>query len=71
MNLDWANEQSSKHILHMKILKLANSLGVGFAFPSSTLMIEQFPDKKGADINYNIDEKRIQDILDAINKPVE
>lgn len=71
VNLDWNSEQSSKHILHMKILKLASSLGVGFAFPSSTLMIEQFPDKKGVEINYNTDENRIQDILDAINKPVE
>jgi len=67
VNLDWNTEQSSKHILHMKILKLASSLGVGFAFPSSTLMIEQFPDKKGAEIEYNTDEKRIQDILKAIN----
>jgi len=67
VNLDWNSEQSSKHILHIKILKLASSLGVGFAFPSSTLMIEQFPDKKGVEINYNIDEKRIQDILKSIN----
>ncbi|MHB1196265.1 MAG: mechanosensitive ion channel family protein [Lutibacter sp.] len=69
VNLDWANEQSSKHVLHMKILKLANRLGVSFAFPSSTLMIEQFLDKKSVDSNYNIDEKRIQEILDAINLP--
>ena len=68
VKLDWANEQSSKHKLHMKILKLANSLGVGFAFPSSTVMIEQFPDKPVFDINYNIDENRIQGILDDINK---
>ncbi|HEY9220606.1 MAG TPA: mechanosensitive ion channel family protein [Lutibacter sp.] len=67
VNLDWANEQSSKHILHMKILKLANSLGVGFAFPSSTLMIEQILDKKSVDSNYDVDEKRIQEILDSIN----
>lgn len=67
VNLDWNSEQSSKHILHMKILKLASSLGVGFAFPSSTLMIEQFLDKKGVEIDYNTDEKRIQEILDAIN----
>ena len=71
VNLDWTSEQSSKHKLHMKILKLAHSLGVSFAFPSSTLMIEQFPDKTVFDINYNTDEKRIQEILEAINKPVE
>lgn len=69
VNLDWSNEQSSKHKLHMKILKLASSLGVGFAFPSSTLMIEQFPEKPLFDINYNMDENRIQKILDDINLP--
>jgi len=42
-DLDWGQEQESKHILHMAILKLADSLGVQFAFPSSTLMIEEFP----------------------------
>lgn len=67
VNLDWADEQTSKHLLHMKILKLAGSLGVGFAFPSSTLMIEQILDKKSVDSNYDIDEKRIQEILDSIN----
>ncbi|MFO7674116.1 MAG: mechanosensitive ion channel, partial [Lutibacter sp.] len=69
VNLDWSNEQSSKHKLHMKILKLASSLGVGFAFPSSTVMVEQFPDKQVFDINYNVDENRIQKILDDINLP--
>ena len=67
VNLDWNSEQTSKHALHMKILKLAKSLGVGFAFPSSTVMIEQFPEKQIFDTNYNIDENRIQKILDAIN----
>ena len=41
--LDWGEEQASKHILHLAILKLAASLGVEFAFPSTTMMIEQFP----------------------------
>lgn len=69
VNLDWSSEQSSKHKLHMKILKLASSLGVGFAFPSSTVMVEQFPDKPVFDINYNTDENSIQKILDDINLP--
>ena len=68
VNLDWSSEQTSKHVLHMKILKLASSLGVGFAFPSSTVMIEQFPEKQIFDTNYNIDKKRIQKILDSINE---
>ena len=41
--LDWGQEQESKHILHLGILKLAETIGVQFAFPSSTLMIEEFP----------------------------
>jgi len=67
VNLDWNNEQASKHALHMKILKLARSLGVEFAFPSSTVMIEQFPERKSFDTNYDIDENRIKEILDSIN----
>lgn len=71
VNLDWNNEQASKHALHMKILKLAHSLGVEFAFPSSTLMIEQFPHKKATEPIYNTDENRIKEILDAIILPQE
>jgi MscS family membrane protein len=69
VNLDWNSEQSSKHKLHMAILKLAAEMGVEFAFPSTTVMIEQFPEKKSAAVNYNIDNARIQQIIDDINKP--
>ena len=44
--LDWGQEQESKHILHMGIVRLAASLGVEFAFPSTTMMIEEFPGKE-------------------------
>jgi MscS family membrane protein len=54
-SLAWGTEQSSKHRLHMAIVKLAKELGVDFAFPSSTLMIENFPEKKGFNPKYNID----------------
>ncbi|MBT8245980.1 mechanosensitive ion channel domain-containing protein, partial [Winogradskyella sp.] len=43
VSLAWDVEQASKHKLHMAIVKLAYALGVDFAFPSTTLMIEQFP----------------------------
>lgn len=61
--LDWDSEQTSKHKLHMEILKLAKDLGVEFAFPSSTLMIEQFPDKKSISMPYNPDKERISKII--------
>jgi len=67
--LDWNSEQSSKHSLHMDILKLAAQLGVEFAFPSSTLMIEQFPENKSQALKYNTDENRIKQIIDDISNP--
>ena len=66
--LDWDLEQSSKHSLHIKILELAAKLGVDFAFPSTTVMIEQFPEKKGIGIDYDIEKKRIQQIIDSIKQ---
>jgi len=70
VNLDWNSEQASKHKLHMAILKLAADMGVEFAFPSTTVMIEQFPEKKKDAVKYTVDNKRIQQIIDEINKPV-
>ncbi|MAD97919.1 MAG: mechanosensitive ion channel protein MscS [Flavobacteriaceae bacterium] len=68
-SLDWSVEQASKHKLHMAILKLAAALGVEFAFPSTTVTIEQFPDKKDLLPKYNTEDeimqKTVQDILDA------
>ncbi|MFC2109164.1 mechanosensitive ion channel family protein [Bacteroidota bacterium] len=55
----WAGEQSSKHRLHIAIVKLAAALGVDFAFPSQTVMIEQFPDKKNLDMKYDISEEKM------------
>ncbi len=68
VELDWNKEQASKHSLHIAILKLAAELGVDFAFPSTTVMIEQFPEKKDIAIDYNIEENRIKNIIDSINQ---
>ncbi|WP_139957542.1 mechanosensitive ion channel family protein [Flavicella sediminum] len=64
----WAVEQSSKHRLHMAIVKFANEVGVGFAFPSQTVMIEEFPEKKSLDMNYKVDDEKATAILDTILK---
>ena len=64
--LDWGSEQSSKHRLHIAIVKLAAALNVEFAFPSSTLMIEQFPEKGAINIKYNTDEKYINESIKTI-----
>ena len=65
-SLAWGIEQSSKHRLHIAIVKLAKELGVDFAFPSTTVTIEQFPEKKGIHLNYNIDKKRTTQVIQKI-----
>ncbi|MDH3322119.1 MAG: mechanosensitive ion channel family protein [Flavobacteriaceae bacterium] len=67
-HLNWGDEQSSKHRLHIAIVKLAAALGVDFAFPSSTLMIEQLPGQESLAQKYNTNEadirKNVQEVLD-------
>ena len=58
-SLAWGVEQSSKHRLHMAIIKLASELGIDFAFPSTTVTIEQFPEKKSLSLKYNINQAKI------------
>jgi len=64
--LGWNEEQSSKHRLHIAIVKLAKALGVDFAFPSSTLIVEQFPEKKSFDMKYKTDKKHIDNATQKI-----
>tara|TARA_B100000787_G_scaffold169695_1_gene161792 strand:+ start:33174 stop:34796 length:1623 start_codon:yes stop_codon:yes gene_type:complete len=65
-NLAWSSEQKSRHQIHIAIVKLAKELGVDFAFPSTTVMIEQFPEKKSLELHYNNDEKRIDDVITKV-----
>ncbi len=62
-NPGWGKEQSSKHRLHIAIVKLAKELGVEFAFPSQTLMIEDFPEKQALDLKYDTDLFRTDKVI--------
>ncbi|WP_332912252.1 hypothetical protein [Algoriphagus boritolerans] len=42
----WPEELKSRHEILIQIVKLANTLGVRFAFPTQTLHMESFPEKK-------------------------
>ena len=64
VQLDWNSLQHSKHTLHMSILTLANNIGISFAFPSSTVMIEQFPEKTSFDMNYQMDAERYKSAME-------
>ena len=65
-SLAWGVEQSSKHRLHIAIIKLAAELGVEFAFPSSTVTIEQFPDKSNLSPKYNTDKARLESSISKV-----
>ena len=64
----WGIAQSSKHRLHIAIVKLAKELGVDFAFPSTTVTIEQFPEKKGLSLKYDINKDRIDAVISKVVK---
>ncbi|MDP2088811.1 MAG: mechanosensitive ion channel family protein [Flavobacteriaceae bacterium] len=64
--LDWNVEQSSRHRLHIAILKLAHELGVEFAFPATTVYIEQFPEKTGRNLKYDLSDDRIKKVIQKI-----
>lgn len=65
-SLAWGSEQSSKHRLHIAILKLAAELGVEFAFPSTTVTIEQFAGNENLLPKYNTDKEKINGSLEKV-----
>ncbi|PZX50694.1 MscS family membrane protein [Algoriphagus ratkowskyi] len=42
----WGEELQCRHEILVQIVKLANSIGVRFAFPTQTIHMESFPEKK-------------------------
>ena len=66
---NWSLEQQVKHHFHIAIVKLASTLGVEFAFPSTTVMIEQFPEKKSISMDYatSINQQKIQEIITELS----
>lgn len=50
---DWGLELRARHELMINILKLANELGVRFAFPTQTIHVEDLPGQKGLTPSYS------------------
>ncbi|WP_111670675.1 mechanosensitive ion channel family protein [Algoriphagus litoralis] len=48
----WPEELKARHEILIQIVKLANVLGVRFAFPTQTLHMESFPEKSGLTPSY-------------------
>ncbi len=74
MTNDYAQEMHGRHILLLGILELANALGVEFAFPSQTLFMELFPEKKPAYPKYDTDsafaKKTIEQVLNEFKNEI-
>lgn len=66
MTKDYGEEMHGRHILLLGILELANNLGVEFAFPSQTLFMELFPEKKPAYPQYIHDKEEIRKRLEQV-----
>lgn len=68
----WAEELKARQEIILSILKLADELGVRFAFPTQTLHVEEFPEKKSMTPDYGkIDKPSLRKKFIGINKKPE
>lgn len=66
---DWSDELKAKHQILMAIIQLADELGVRFAYPTSTIHIEEFPGKGKTSPEYKIDSETTAAALETfLNK---
>jgi MscS family membrane protein len=49
----WSEELKARHEIIMETIRLADVLGVRFAFPTQTIHIETFPEKQSVQLNQN------------------
>ena len=62
---DWNNELRCRQEIMLEINKLAEHLGVRFAFPTQTLMIEEVPGQKSLTPEYKASSAEMQEKLKA------
>ena len=48
----WSEELAARHEIMLSIIRLAETLGVNFAFPTQTLHVENFPGKPSLSSEY-------------------
>lgn len=62
---DWNAELRCRQEIMLEVNKLAEHLRVRFAFPTQTLMVEQFPDKKSLTPKYETTQEEMKEELKA------
>jgi MscS family membrane protein len=58
----WGDELRCRHEVLLEIMKLADKLGVSFAFPTQTLHVENFPGKPSLSPQYLSEEEMKADM---------
>jgi len=61
----WGDELKARHEVLIEIIKLAESLGVNFAFPTQTLHMESFPEKVPNSPTYERDTNNLKNMVAA------
>lgn len=64
----WSEELKARDEILLGILRLAESIGVNFAFPTTTLHMETFPEKKGLSPTYAFDKAKLLKLKDDFIK---
>jgi len=64
----WGEELRCRHEVLIEIIRLAEGLGVNFAFPTRTLHMETFPEKKGNSPEYEENTSLLRKRLQAFLK---
>ncbi|MGF1638612.1 MAG: mechanosensitive ion channel family protein [Cyclobacteriaceae bacterium] len=64
----WGEELRCRHEILLQIMKLAESLGVQFAFPTQTLHMESFPEKQSNSPVYEMDKLNVKERLNTFFK---
>ncbi|MEN7547524.1 mechanosensitive ion channel family protein [Rapidithrix thailandica] len=63
---DWGKELNARHEVMLQIIHLAETLEVRFAFPTSTLHVENFPEKQSLTPLHELNQEELQTKLAAL-----
>jgi MscS family membrane protein len=62
---DWQEELQARHDVNLSIIKLADELGIRFAFSTQTLHVEDFPEKKSLTPQEHLSKQELENTVGA------
>ncbi|MEE4177480.1 MAG: mechanosensitive ion channel family protein [Bacteroides sp.] len=60
----WPEELKARHEILIEIVRLAEKLGIRFAFPTQTLHMENFPEKRSQTPQYDMDMNEFRKVME-------